>query len=292
MKSILITGGSGSIGLSLTKLLLENNYNVIFLKRKSSKISSFNESNNITFYDIEEKSNLDRIFNNHINCIVHLATQYYDGSNSLIDIHNTNTTLGLNLLEKAIFHKVPSFINIDTTLFENLNPYTLSKKYFSKMGKILANDNKIRFINMPLHLMYGASLDSSKFTTLVIQNCLNNVKEICLTGGNQIRDFIHINDVVESILHIIGLIDDLTIGYHDLPIGTGKKLSLKEFIEKAHSKTNSKTKLLFGSIPYRKNEPMSIYLNDSKMKDLGWSSKIEIDSGIEQTIKEIKNYLN
>jgi len=290
MTSILITGATGSVGKLLVKALGYSGHNVVILKREKSKISHLMELPGVEFYDIEKDIDLNSIFEIHqnISCIIHLATLYYLKSVDLLDLHDSNTTFGLKLLKKAVAYKISTFINIDTTLFENLNPYTISKKYFSKIGEFMANHGQIRFINMPLHLMYGVSSDYSKFTTLVIKQCLNNVDEIKLTKGDQIRDFIHIEDVISCLKHVLCFVERLNTGYHDIQIGTGRHITLKEFITKIHFKTNSKTRLLFGSIPYRKNEPMKINLTDSKMKDLGWTSKINLDVGINKAIDDVK----
>ena len=56
-----------------------------------------------------------------------------------------------------------------------------------------------------------------------------------------------------------------------------------------YQKTNSKSqaKLLFGAIPYRKGEVMSVNVNIESLKKIGWQSKVSIDEGLVRIIKEL-----
>ncbi len=51
--------------------------------------------------------------------------------------------------------------------------------------------------------MYGPGDDSSKFTTHVIESCRRNEPRLALTAGEQLRDFIHIDDVVRAYDRIV-----------------------------------------------------------------------------------------
>lgn len=48
--------------------------------------------------------------------------------------------------------------------------------------------------------------------------------------------------------------------------------------------TKSRTKLLFGAIPYRENEIMDSKANTESLEKLGWQAKVDIESGIRRIV--------
>jgi len=119
-----------------------------------------------------------------------------------------------------------------------------------------------------------------------------DVPEIKLTKGEQKRDFIFIDDIINAFL-ILFRCPDEQLSFNELDIGTGKQISIKEFIvtlvsiiEKIQNKT-IKTKLSFGALSYRPLEKMYVSENVSKLKALGWKPMVDLEEGLTRTIKTI-----
>ena len=142
-----------------------------------------------------------------------------------------------------------AFINTDTTLSESLNSYALSEKHFLDWGKQFSQHRKIKFINLKLEHFFGEGDDSSKFVTHVIRSCLQNVKQIDLTMGEQQRDFVHIDDVVSVFDFFLKKFSDLPCNYHEFAVGSGTTISVRELVELIHQLTASNTILYFGPVP-------------------------------------------
>ena len=130
--------------------------------------------------------------------VVHTATCYGRNRETPLEVFEANLKFPLDLLEKAALFSTDTFFNTDTILYKYLNGYSLSKHQFVEWGKQYADEHKIKFCNIKLEHMYGPGDDDSKFTTYVINSCLNNVPEVKLTLGEQERDFIYIDDVVSA----------------------------------------------------------------------------------------------
>ena len=60
----------------------------------------------------------------------------------------------------------------------------------------------------------------TKFTTFIIKQLVNKANSIDLTGGEQYRYFIYIDDVVSAFLVILENINNLLAGNHLQALGT------------------------------------------------------------------------
>ena len=132
--------------------------------------------------------------------------------------------------------------------------------------------------------MYGPGDDISKFTSYVIRACKNNVDNLPLSQGEQIRDFIYIDDAVDALSVIIENLEKL--GHlEQLEVGSGVAISLKDFVKLVKKYTGSKTTLNFGEVPYRTNEDLHLVADITALKMCGWSPKFNLELGINKVIK-------
>ena len=133
--------------------------------------------------------------------------------------------------------------------------------------------------------MYGPGDNPSKFTTRVLHACQRNEPELYLTPGEQKRDFIFIDDVVSAYSTILSNVDKFE-RFSDVDVGSGTAPSIKCFVETVHALTASRTKLLFGAIPYRSNEEMHCQADTAKLTELGWKPAHDLTAGLQKTIEE------
>ena len=296
---ILLTGATGFLGSSLLMALGDTYTDIVILKRSFSndiRIAQYLKSYRV--YDID-KIRINEIFEKEesIDVVIHCATNYGRKSEKAYEVFQSNVNFPLELLETAALFNTNAFINTDTSLckVENvkgyMQNYILTKKQFCEWGKLFAGTGKINFINMRLEQIYGAGDDDSKFTSLVVHSCINNVEKLDLTDGKQLRDFVYIKDVISAYKTIIDNIEN-QIGYQDYEVGFGKAVRIKDFVNIVHQITNSKTKLNFGAIPYRENEILYSEANTIKLNSLGWFPKYKLELGISEYIERIKKITN
>ena len=132
---------------------------------------------------------------------------------------------------------------------------------------------------------YGPKQDINRFIPIVIEACLENKKFDC-SNGNQLRDFVHVEDIVVA---IIKSIDNKRAKGEIINIGSGEPKKIKNIINFLVNRLKG-GKPLFGKIKLRKDEILKIYPDISKAnKILKWRPKINFTKGLINTIKHYKN---
>lgn len=289
MKKILLTGVTSFLGSNLAKNFLATGYEVVALKKTTSPIDRIKSIyENLTLVDSDELE-INELFARHpnISAIIHTATSYGRNNESLSEIYRINTVIPLRLLEAGALAGVEIFINSDTTLNSFLNIYSLTKNQFLQWGKYFSSHQKIKFINMRLEQFYGYGESSDKLATYILQSCMANKPELRLTFGEQCRDFIYIDDVIAAYQLVLEGAQNFNIHFREFEVGSGKPISIKEFVNLAHSLTKSNTHLLFGAIPYRQDELMFSQANIEPLMKLGWACKVGLNDGLKLMMNQI-----
>lgn len=291
MSVVLLTGATGFLGSHILSALLENNVDVVALKRSSSDMWRIKHlADRVRFYDVDQVP-VDKAFaENSIDTVIHTACQYGRKNEPIAEIVESNLMFGLNVLEAAVNHKTSLFVNTDSFLKKNISAYSLSKKQFVEWTHRFSGD--IAVANMKVEHMYGPKDDANKFVSWFISELDKKTPEIKLTKGVQLRDFIYIDDVVSAYLCVLKNSAKIK-GFQEFEIGTGMSVSVKEFIERLKSiydKTVAKTDVVlnFGAIPYRESEVMSMTVDTKKIKAFGWDIKTLPEKGLEYTLRDKK----
>jgi nucleoside-diphosphate-sugar epimerase len=282
---IMLTGATGFLGSNLLAALLRKDYEVIVIKRSTSNTRRIaNYLDQVTCLDCDVPEFSAQLAQQKVDVVIHAATNYGRTGDGVSTIFAANTVLPLQLLDWAVKNQVKTFINTDTVLPANLNPYALSKAQFLAWGQYFSQRSPLHFINIKLEHMFGPGDDSSKFTTHIIESCRQHVPEIKLTLGEQQRDFIYIDDVISAYLT---LVEQEGSGFDEYELGSGQIITIREFAEMAHRLSHSKSILLFGAIPYRDNEMMYSVANINKLQALGWKMQYTVEHGIRKTLQGI-----
>ena len=103
---VLITGGTGYLGKYVVNKLSKdsNNEIVLLVKEKDYCV----QEKNIKVYSIED--DLDTVFSESVDCILHLATSYGRKNETNEYVLNTNLMFPLSIIEKAIENNVKCFL--------------------------------------------------------------------------------------------------------------------------------------------------------------------------------------
>ncbi|PTT90007.1 hypothetical protein DBR42_06820, partial [Pelomonas sp. HMWF004] len=207
--------------------------------------------------------------------IVHTACSYGRQGETPLHVMNANLVLGTALLQAVLDDATRdtgpvTFLNTGTVLAPDVSLYALSKTQFSAWGAALAaqSPQQLRFIDLRLQQMYGPGDDRSKFTTHVIEACRRDEPRLALTAGEQRRDFIHIDDVVQAYDCVLAQRGNFQAS-DAIDVGSGEAVTMRSFVELAKQVTGASTVLDFGAVPYRPNEAMLCVANTSRLHDLG-----------------------
>ena len=124
----------------------------------------------------------------------------------------------------------------------------------------------------------------NRFIPIVISGCIKNKKFPC-SKGNQFRDFLHIDDVVDAILKSLR---NKNAKGQIINIGSGKSRKIKNIIEYV-KKILKGGYPLFGKVKLRKDEILKVYPDINKAKNkINWRPKISLEKGIKITIDSFK----
>ncbi len=323
MKNILVTGGLGFIGSNFISQIIKNNDFIVNLDSKTyasidQKILNFESKSNYKYYNININ---DHEIVNEIICkysfdkIFHFAAESHV-DNSIKDpflFAKTNVLGTLNLLEsyKNLKKKNKLFIHVSTdevygsikqgkftenSQYKPNSPYSASKA---------SSDHFVRsyFIthNLPVVITncsnnYGPFQNKEKFIPTIIKSLIER-KEIPVYGnGENIREWIHVNDHVNSLLH---LSDNAKIG-ENYCIGSDNEFSNIEIVKKICSiydnlTGNINSENLISYVEDRKGHDFRYALDSRKIKNTGWNINDAFDNSLEKTVEwylENKNFLN
>jgi CDP-paratose synthetase len=288
--TILLTGATGFLGSNILKRLLTIGYKIIIVKRSFSNTERIKqELSKVIIYDLDLIDIEVPFKNNKIDVVIHLATNYGKKSDSYVELIQDNIVFPLSLLELSQKYGVNRFINTDTLMCSNVNGYSLSKYHFNEWGKKLAKQKNIDYINVKLEHIYGPDDDDSKFVSMIVRSLINDVSCIALTDGEQKRDFIFVDDVVDAYLYVIR--HKVKTQETIFEVGFGLSMSIKQIVYLIKSIIEKKTQrmlfteLNFGHILRRDNEPYEIRANIDALKKIGWTPKFDISQGLTRLIE-------
>jgi len=236
-KTVLITGGAGSIGSALTKKLLEfpiravrvldvNEHALFLLKR------SVNDRRLRPFLgSILDQERVDMASNN-VDIIIHTAavknieiTEF-----NPIETIEVNTIGTVNLIKSAIKIKPKKFLNISTD--KAVEPTTLygTTKQLSERLTSWAGATSIttKFAT----IRFGNVIESRGNVFEIWQNELKNNKPLSITDQSMRRYFFHLDEAVDAILESLPLIDKGEIIVPKMKVYSIKDLASK--ISKKH----------------------------------------------------------
>lgn len=284
-KTLLITGATGYLGSHLVRRFVADGHVVGIVKRATSSLDRIVDMlDKIRIFDVER---LHEPFEalGQVDTVIHTATSYGRHNEQVTTVFEANTSFPLRFLQAAMRYDVKTFINTDTVLDPSLNAYTLSKHQFQEWGRQFARDGRIRFVNLRLEHMYGAADDPTKFITHVVRTCIGNAPELRLTKGEQKRDFIYIDDVVAAYTVVLDRLSELEPGFTEIDVGSGRAVSIREFVETVHRLTGAATRLEFGALCYRANEAMFSQADTTRLCELGWRYRYDLTAGLLKMIE-------
>jgi dTDP-glucose 4,6-dehydratase len=237
---ILITGGSGFIGSSLVRLLIQNkNHTIVNLDKltyaaNSNNLLDITNNPRYTFVhgDIGNIKILEKTFAEfQPDRVYHLAAEsHVDRSiDSPMAFINTNILGSYHLLEASLGYyntlpegraKIFRFIHVSTdevfgslgikdkpfdqlTAYNPRSPYSASKAASDHIAKAWHHTYGLPVIVTNCSNNYGPFQFPEKFIPLVIINCLQEKKLPVYGTGSNVRDWLHVNDHCKA-LEMIG----------------------------------------------------------------------------------------
>ena len=223
---IFVTGAAGFIGSNFVHYLKSNTYENIVILDKLTYAASTDNLNPHTFpieiVDIADKKKLERVFQKYRpQFIFHFAAESHV-DNSIEDATpfvETNVTGTLNLLELSVMYNVEKFHHISTdevygslgyddppfteeTPYNPQNPYSASKAASDHFVTAFGNTYGLPILITNCSNNYGPRQNKEKLIPKTINNILQGKKIPVYAQGQNIRDWIYVEDHCRAILEV------------------------------------------------------------------------------------------
>ena len=320
--NILITGCAGFIGFHLsTKLLKNKNYKVIGIDNidnyydvnlKKERLKELNKNKKFSFYKINITNNnkiSDLFKKNSIDCVIHLAAQagvrysIEDPSKYL----DTNIVGFFNIMEQCKENKIRHFLFASTSsvygdnknfpLQEHdinnkpLSFYAATKLSNEVMAYSYSNIYRLPITGLRFFTVYGP-FGRPDMALYKFAKAIKESKFIKLfNGGNHIRDFTYIDDVVSAIILLIKNPPKKRIPYEIYNIGSSRPETLRNYLSKLENLLGKKAKIK--KLKLQKGDVLKTHASISKLKNkTKFKVKFDISSGISKFVDWFNKYYN
>ncbi|RAR75417.1 NAD-dependent epimerase/dehydratase family protein [Flavobacterium aciduliphilum] len=293
-KTILVTGGHGYLGSFLVKALREEGAIVHTLSRTSSD-DAFHHK--VDILDSETLKICMQKINPEI--VYHLAADISRTRDfSIFERMNQVNVLGTLHLLQAIENIDSHFIFASSSeIYGNnvspfhehqipqpVSPYSLTKVNAENLIVTFCANTSKKFTNLRIFNFYGANMPEDFFIPQMIHSLKRN-EDFLMTKGEQMRDFLHVDDVVQALLLTA---KNRNSYYETMNVCSGIGTKLCDLAEEINTQISSKARIVLGALPYRANEVWEMIGSNTKIKEkLGFLPQVTLDNGIKRTINNL-----
>ena len=137
-----------------------------------------------------------------------------------------------------------------------------------------------------IFFLYGPGEHRPKLVASVVSSLLQGQAARC-THGNQVRDFLHVEDVASA---FVALLDSKVEGA--VNIASGNPTTIRDIVLMAADQCAARERVEFGAIAAPANEPPLLVADVRRLRDeVGWMPEYQIATGLEQTVQWWKSQL-
>lgn len=304
---ILITGGSGFIGSHLSQRLLNEGHDVLVVDNfyTSSRENISHLLNKPKFeiirHDVTTPIDLE------VDAIYHLACPASPVHYQRFPVQTIKTSIlgSLNMLELANRLQIPILLSSTSEVYGDPNISPQVEEYWGNVNPIgiraCYDEGKraAETLFFDFHRQYGVNIKVARiFNTYgpnmsphdgrVVSNFIRQAlrsEDITIYGdGAQTRSFCYVDDLVDGLIKLMESPDSV---HGPINLGNPTERTVMNLAEMVINKTKSKSKIIFHELP--QDDPKQRKPDISKARNfLNWEPKIDIDQGLESTIKYFK----
>ncbi len=304
---ILVTGGAGFIGSSLTEALLKRGDTVIAIDnfndyyspaRKWANVAPFENHPGYTLYttDFRDRDAIADILQRHKpDAVAHLGAM---GSVRYSITHPhlytaVNITGSVNVLDAAQQVGVGNFVFASTSSVYGqtdkipfvetqstdlpLAPYPATKKAMEVMGHAFHNMHGLNFTALRFFNVYGPKGRPDMMPYIVTEKLVKRETITLFDNGKMRRDWTFIDDIISGVIAAI----DRPLGYETINLGRGEPVWMTDFIEILEEITGEKA--IINAVPAPASEPKVTFANvDKARRLLGYNPQTSVPDGLAQ----------
>jgi UDP-glucose 4-epimerase len=298
---VLLTGGAGFIGSNVADGFIQKGHKVIIVDNLSTGFES-NLNKKAKFYKVDIRSAvIDKIFEKtKPDVLCHHAAQIDLRKSTKDPIFDADVNIlgSLNLFNACVKHKVKKVIFASTggAIYGKqdyfpadekhpvnpLSPYAVTKLTIEKYLHFYRETYGIQYVSLRYANVYGPKqnpLGEAGVVAIFAEKLLSNKEAIINGDGIQTRDFVFVDDVVESNLLALNFPKSNIFN-----IGTGIETDINTVFRLLKKMTGSNQKETHA--PPKPAEQQRSVLDYSKAKRIiGWSPKHNLEQGMAKTVE-------
>ena len=297
-QTILITGGAGFIGSHLANVLVVDNDVRILDNLTTGDRENVPDSATLIEGDLRDEETLDRAIKGADLVFHEAALVSVQGSvEAPLTSHDINSTATLKLLEvartedarvvlassAAIYGHPESVPITEDQSKEPTSPYGLDKLTLDHYARLYHDLYDLETVALRYFNVYGprqVAGDYSGVISIFIDQALSG-EDITVHGdGEQTRDFVYIDDVVQANLKA-ATTDTVGEAYN---VGTGQSVTIRELAELIQDITDTDSDIVHTDARAGDIEHSEADISKAR-EDIGYKPTVSLREGLEQTIE-------
>lgn len=300
----LVTGGTGFIGSKVVHALLNRGHDVVAIVRDKTKLGRLQLFADQILIVESRLEHLDQLSEQlsalKIDSCIHLAWyaepgKYLEAQDNLQLVQDS-----LQLMAVVAQQGCKRFVGAGTCAEYDTSigylresgpvaPNTLygsAKLALRYMGEQRARQLGISFAWGRVFYVYGPGEDKRRVVPAIV-NCLLDGQTFGASTGEQIRDFMHVDDLAAG---FVALAESTETGVFN--IAMNDPITMRGLMEKIAVLLEYPDRVQFGVKPKNLFDPPFICGDNSRLRSIGWEPKFSLTEGLKNTIqwwKEVRS---